>query len=361
MVALLREGRLESRRAHRRDRQRAGRRALQRLLHAGADDRGRPEGDAAREPLERRVRRGLPGDGAVVARPRAVPRRRLPRSWSSCFVRQNVLMTGSMRVGGRRIDLATPAATSSTRWPSATTSSRRPRSSRSCALVGDPARREELRLPGGHVTFGTGQVGVQARPCRRLAGWIVAHSDELSDTRSDDGDPADPARRPGGARSRFFAADARGATARSSRRTSTIPTVVDALGTARRRARRSPWRTARSSATWRSCRCTAGRATSARSGSSSIPSARGRGIGRALARRAVLEAVELGAGEARRRGGRRSGAADRDVPRRSGSSPRRCSTDHVRDRSGELRDLIVLAHSVESSSRRCRRRDRGQL
>ena len=30
------------------------------------------------QPLERRVRRGLPGDGAVVARPRPVPRRRLP-------------------------------------------------------------------------------------------------------------------------------------------------------------------------------------------------------------------------------------------------------------------------------------------
>ena len=56
--------------------------ALQRLLHAGADDRDRAEGDAARQPLERRVRRGLPGDGAVVARPRAVPRRGRSASWS---------------------------------------------------------------------------------------------------------------------------------------------------------------------------------------------------------------------------------------------------------------------------------------
>ena len=79
-------GPAESRRAHRRHRQRAGRRALQRLLHAGADHGGRPEGHAARQPLERRVRRGLPGDGAVVARPRAVPRRRLPpaRRGASC-------------------------------------------------------------------------------------------------------------------------------------------------------------------------------------------------------------------------------------------------------------------------------------
>ena len=71
-------GPAERRRARRRHRQRPGRRALQRLLHAGADDGGRAEGDAAGEPLERRVRRGLPGDGAVVARPRAVPRRDVP-------------------------------------------------------------------------------------------------------------------------------------------------------------------------------------------------------------------------------------------------------------------------------------------
>ena len=29
-------------------------------------------------------------------------------------------------------------------------------------LIGDPARREELRLPGGHVTFGTGRRRAQA-------------------------------------------------------------------------------------------------------------------------------------------------------------------------------------------------------
>ena len=71
-------GPAERRRARRRHRQRPRGRPLQRLLHAGADDRDRPEGDAAGQPLERRVRRELPGDGAVVARPRAVPRRDLP-------------------------------------------------------------------------------------------------------------------------------------------------------------------------------------------------------------------------------------------------------------------------------------------
>ena len=77
-------GPARSRRPHRRDRQRPGRRPLQRLLHARADHGDRAAGDAARAPLERRVRRGLPGDGAVVARPRARSRARRSASSSSC-------------------------------------------------------------------------------------------------------------------------------------------------------------------------------------------------------------------------------------------------------------------------------------
>ena len=70
-------GQAQSGRDDRRDRQRSRRRALQRLLHARPDDGGGAEGDVAREPVERRVRRGLSGDGDVVARPRAVPGSRL--------------------------------------------------------------------------------------------------------------------------------------------------------------------------------------------------------------------------------------------------------------------------------------------
>jgi hypothetical protein len=47
-------------------------------------------------------------------------------------------------------------------------------------LVGDPARRHELRLPGGHVTFGTGRSAVK-HTMPRLAAWIAEHSDELPD------------------------------------------------------------------------------------------------------------------------------------------------------------------------------------
>ena len=48
------------------------------------------------------------------------------------------------------------------------------------ALVGDPARRHELRLPGGHVTFGTGKSAFK-HTMPRLAEWITAHSDERPD------------------------------------------------------------------------------------------------------------------------------------------------------------------------------------
>ena len=48
------------------------------------------------------------------------------------------------------------------------------------SLVGDPARREALRLPGGHVTFGTGKSAFK-HTMPRLTEWITAHSDERPD------------------------------------------------------------------------------------------------------------------------------------------------------------------------------------
>jgi GNAT superfamily N-acetyltransferase len=76
------------------------------------------------------------------------------------------------------------------------------------------------------------------------------------------------------------------------------------------------------------------------------PAHRGRGIGRALARRAVLEALDL----------RLSkmvveviAVQDPTIAmfRALGFDPEALLTDHVRDRAGELRDLMVLSHSVE--------------
>jgi L-amino acid N-acyltransferase YncA len=76
------------------------------------------------------------------------------------------------------------------------------------------------------------------------------------------------------------------------------------------------------------------------------PAQRGRGIGRALARRAVLEALDLELTKMVV-----EVIADQEPTvamfRSLGFEPEALLTDHVRDRSGALRDLMVLAHSVE--------------
>ena len=76
------------------------------------------------------------------------------------------------------------------------------------------------------------------------------------------------------------------------------------------------------------------------------PEHRGHGLGRALARRAVLDALEL-----------RLSKLVVDVIadqtaligmfRSLGFEPEALLTDHVRDRTGEVRDLMVLAQAVE--------------
>jgi ribosomal protein S18 acetylase RimI-like enzyme len=77
------------------------------------------------------------------------------------------------------------------------------------------------------------------------------------------------------------------------------------------------------------------------------PQYRGRGIGQALTRRAMLEALELGLTkmviEVR---------ADHEsrieMFRALGFVPEALLADHVRDHAGQLHDLMVLAHSVEA-------------
>jgi L-amino acid N-acyltransferase YncA len=78
------------------------------------------------------------------------------------------------------------------------------------------------------------------------------------------------------------------------------------------------------------------------------PDHRGQGVGRALARHAVLEALKLGL-----RKMVVEVVADQDSTigmfRSNGFDPEALLKDHVRDQSGELRDLLILAHSVEES------------
>jgi len=76
------------------------------------------------------------------------------------------------------------------------------------------------------------------------------------------------------------------------------------------------------------------------------PERRGEGIGAALARRAVLDAVDLGLAKAVV-----DVISDQTgliaMFRSLGFEPEALLTDHVRDRNGEVRDLMVLAQSVE--------------
>src|SRR3954454_9867217 len=76
------------------------------------------------------------------------------------------------------------------------------------------------------------------------------------------------------------------------------------------------------------------------------PARRGRGVGRALARRAVLEALDLGL---QKLVVEVIAAQEPAIAmfRSLGFEPEALLTDHVRDRAGELRDLMVLSHSVE--------------
>jgi len=73
---------------------------------------------------------------------------------------------------------------------------------------------------------------------------------------------------------------------------------------------------------------------------------RGRGLGRALARRAVLDALDLHLSKLVVDVIADQGALI-GMFRSLGFEPEALLTDHVRDRSGETRDLMVLAHSVE--------------
>jgi polyhydroxyalkanoate synthase len=96
------------------------------------------------------------------------------------LIRKNALMTGSMLVGDRRIHLADARGEVLVAVAERDNVVPLPASLPAMELVGDPARREEMRLPGGHVTFGTGRSAVKVTQ-PKMAQWIIEHSDELAD------------------------------------------------------------------------------------------------------------------------------------------------------------------------------------
>jgi len=87
-------------------------------------------------------------------------------------------MSGSMLVGDRRIRLADARGDVLVAMAERDNVVPLPAATPAMGLVGDPEHREEMRLPGGHVTFGTGRSAVKVTQ-PKMAQWIIEHSDEL--------------------------------------------------------------------------------------------------------------------------------------------------------------------------------------
>jgi polyhydroxyalkanoate synthase len=94
------------------------------------------------------------------------------------LIRKNALMTGSMRLGGRRIDLVNVRGNVLNALAERDNVVPPPAVEPVMQLVGDPSLREELRLPGGHVTFGTGRSAFK-HTMPKLTGWIIDHSETV--------------------------------------------------------------------------------------------------------------------------------------------------------------------------------------
>ena len=260
------------------------------------------------------------------------------------FVRKNVLMTGSIEVGDREVHLANARGTVLNAMAEGDNVVPPAAVEPIMQIVGDPARREELRLPGGHVTFGTGRSaaqthdaaprGVDHRALRRTPRTRGA----LMEFR-----PIEPGDEP--ALERFFARIP------DSDRTFLKediddPDVVAAWarpGTARVIA-------VDAGEVVGSVAIVPLHGWSSHVGEVRLvvdPEHRGRGIGRGLARQAVVDAVNIGLAKLMV-----EVISDQTALigmfRTLGFEPEALLADHVRDRDGEVRDLMVLANDVES-------------
>ena len=95
------------------------------------------------------------------------------------LVRENALMSGSLWLGGREIDFARTTANVLNAMAGNDTVVPMAAAQPIANLVGRPDRRQEMVVPGGHVTFGTGRSAFK-HTLPMLAAWIAAHSDERS-------------------------------------------------------------------------------------------------------------------------------------------------------------------------------------
>jgi polyhydroxyalkanoate synthase subunit PhaC len=94
------------------------------------------------------------------------------------LVRRNALMTGRVRVGTRTVDLGDVRANVLNAFADKDNVVPPEAAEPATSVIGKPGRRDELRLPGGHVTFATGRVAFN-HTLPAISDWIAAHSTEL--------------------------------------------------------------------------------------------------------------------------------------------------------------------------------------
>ena len=92
------------------------------------------------------------------------------------LIRRNRLMDGSIRIGGREIELGGTGANVLNAIAEKDRVVPRAASEPVGELVGRPEHREEMLLAGGHATFGTGRSAFK-HTLPRLTDWIASRSD----------------------------------------------------------------------------------------------------------------------------------------------------------------------------------------
>jgi poly[(R)-3-hydroxyalkanoate] polymerase subunit PhaC len=98
------------------------------------------------------------------------------------FVRKNSLMSGRVSLEGRTVELTAVRADVLNAFAERDNVVPVDAIEPLTALVGQPSRRTELRLGGGHVTFATGSQAFK-HTLPSIAGWIAERSDELDPPR----------------------------------------------------------------------------------------------------------------------------------------------------------------------------------
>jgi polyhydroxyalkanoate synthase len=94
------------------------------------------------------------------------------------LVRHNALMSGTMALDGRTVDFANVRANVLNAMAERDNVVPLAAAEPASRLVGDPSRRDELRLSGGHVTFFAGR-HARTHTLPALTTWLVERSDEL--------------------------------------------------------------------------------------------------------------------------------------------------------------------------------------